>query len=185
LLKQSVGALKGEKVKPRIEVRVALDFLDTNSGAATVPSRSTRESANGSRDSVDRRKVEPAAVEDNRAPGRTPARLPHTYVPEPQNRIEIYRKLAQATDRAALESLVRELRDRFGPLPAAVELLLQIGELKILAGERAVTVIEVKEDKLMLTRRGDFITLGGKFLRLTKEDAKGRLKEIKKLLMAL
>ena len=28
LLKQSVGSLKGEKVKPRVEVRVALDFLD-------------------------------------------------------------------------------------------------------------------------------------------------------------
>ena len=27
LLKQSVGSMKGEKVKPRIEVRVALDFL--------------------------------------------------------------------------------------------------------------------------------------------------------------
>ena len=47
------------------------------------------------------------------------------------------------------------------------------------------TVIEVKEDKLMLTRHGDFITLAGKFPRLTKKDAKARLKEIKKLLLAL
>jgi hypothetical protein len=31
----------------------------------------------------------------------------------------------------------------------------------------------------------DFITLGGKFPRLTKKDAKARLKEIKKLLLAL
>ena len=46
-------------------------------------------------------------------------------------------------------------------------------------------VIELKADKLMLTRHGDFITLGGKFPRLTKKDAKGRLKEIKKLLLAL
>jgi hypothetical protein len=46
-------------------------------------------------------------------------------------------------------------------------------------------VIEVKEDKLMLTRHGDFITLGGKFPRLSKKDGKARLKEIKKLLLAL
>ena len=46
-------------------------------------------------------------------------------------------------------------------------------------------VIELKADKLMLTRHGDFITLGGKFPRLTKPDAKGRVKEIKKLLLAL
>ena len=78
-----------------------------------------------------------------------------------------------------------ELRDRFGPLSPPVELLLGVTELKILAGEKSVTVIEVKEGKLMLTRHGDFLTLGGKFPRLTKKDAKGRLKEIKKLLLAL
>jgi hypothetical protein len=47
-----------------------------------------------------------------------------------------------------------------------------VAELKILGGEKNVAVIEVKEDKIMLTRNSDFITLGGKFPRLTKEDAK-------------
>ena len=113
------------------------------------------------------------------------AALPENYATEPQHRIEIYRKLAQATDKPALEILQKEVRDRFGPLPVAVELLLLVAELKILAGEKGVTVMEVKEDKLMLTRQGDFITLGGKFPRLTKKDPKARLKEIKKLLLAL
>ena len=66
-----------------------------------------------------------------------------------------------------------------------MELLLLVGELKILASERGITVIEVKEDKLMLTRNNDFIMLGGKFPRLTKKEAKARLKEIKRLLLAL
>ena len=143
LLKQSVGALKGEKVKPRVEVRVALDFL----GDAST--------------------------------------LPENYVTEPHHRIEIYRKLAQATDKPALENLAKELRDRFGALPPAAELLLQIGELKILVSEKGVTVIEVEEDKLKITRQNDYITLGGKFPRLTKKDTKGRLKEIKRLLLAI
>jgi hypothetical protein len=43
----------------------------------------------------------------------------------------------------------------------------------------------VKEGKLMLTRQSDFITLGGKFPRLTQNDVKSRLKEIKKRLLAL
>jgi len=143
LLKQSVGALKGEKVKPRVEVRIALDFL----GDAST--------------------------------------LPENYVTEPHHRIEIYRKLAQVTEKSALENLVKELRDRFGPLPPPVEMLLAVGELKILASEKAVTTIEVEEDKLKITRLGDFITLGGKFPRLTKKDTKGRLKEIKRLLLAI
>jgi transcription-repair coupling factor (superfamily II helicase) len=143
LLKQSVGALKGEKVKPRVEVRIALDFL----GDAT--------------------------------------NLPENYVTEPHHRIEIYRKLAQATDKLALENLQKELRDRFGPLPPPVELLLAVGELKILASEKNVRSIEVEEDKLKITRHNDFITLGGKFPRLTKKEVKARLKEIKRLLLAI
>jgi transcription-repair coupling factor (superfamily II helicase) len=143
LLKQSVSSLKGEKVKPRVEVRIALDFL----GDAT--------------------------------------NLPENYVTEPQHRIEIYRKLAQATDKSALDNLSKELRDRFGPLPPPVELLLAVGELKILASEKSVTAIEVEQDKLKITRHNNFITLGGKFPRLTKKEAKARLKEIKKLLLAI
>jgi transcription-repair coupling factor (superfamily II helicase) len=163
LLKQSVGALKGEKVKPRVDVAVKLDFLN-QSVASSQSSVATD--------------YKPLTADKS-------ASLPHHYITEPQHRIEIYRKLAQATDKLALENLQTELRDRFGPLPPPVELLLLVAELKILASEKAVTAIEVKDGKLMLTRYGDFLTLGGKFPRLTKKDAKARLKEIKKLLLAI
>jgi transcription-repair coupling factor (superfamily II helicase) len=142
LLKQSVAALKGAKIKPRVEVEVKLDFLDGK-------------------------------------------HLPENYIPEPHHRIEIYRKLAQANEKSALEYLQRELRDRFGPLPPTVELLLQIAELKILAADKSVTAIVVTEDKLQLTRSGDFIQLGGRFPRLAKKESEARLKEIKQLLLAI
>ncbi|HEX4351147.1 MAG TPA: TRCF domain-containing protein, partial [Verrucomicrobiae bacterium] len=116
---------------------------------------------------------------------RTSAFIPLNYISEAKQRIEFYRKLAQANEKSALDQLERELRDRFGTLPAAVELLLLVGEIKILASERGVTGIEVKDDKLMLTRNGDFIMVGGKFPRLTKKDAKARVKEIKRLLLSL
>jgi transcription-repair coupling factor (superfamily II helicase) len=111
--------------------------------------------------------------------------LPGNYISEPHHRIEIYRKLAQANEKSALEHLQKELRDRFGPLPLQVELLLQIAELEILAADKSVTAIEVEEGKLRLTRHGDFITLGGKFPRLTKKEPKARLKEMKRLLLAI
>jgi transcription-repair coupling factor (superfamily II helicase) len=164
LLKQSVGALKGEKVKPRVEVRIALDFLEMNA---------RREALGDGRDG-------------KKTSSPTPhASLPENYVTEPHHRIEIYRKLAQATDKPALDALERELRDRFGPLPPPVELLLAVGELKILASEKDVTVIEVEADKLKITQRGDFLQFGGKFPRLTKKETKARLKEIKRLLLAI
>jgi transcription-repair coupling factor (superfamily II helicase) len=173
LLKQSVASLKGEKVKPRVEVRFALDFLEMNG---------TNESERWGE-----RPREPLESTTPGSRGRSPhhAGLPHNYVTEPQHRIEIYRKLAQATDKSALENLLKELRDRFGPLPPPVELLLAVGELKILASEKNVTSIEVEEDKLKITRHNDFITLGGKFPRLTKKEPKARLKEIKRLLLAI
>jgi transcription-repair coupling factor (superfamily II helicase) len=170
LLKQSVAALKGEKVKPRLEVSVRLDFLELNS--------------------IQEMKAEKSEVKRPELPAASPppltlAALPHDYITEPQHRIEIYRKLAQAADKPALDSLRTELRDRFGPVPLTVELLLLVGELKNLAAERGISVMEVKENKLMLTRHGDYVMVGGKFPRLMKKTAEGKLKEIKKLLFAL
>jgi transcription-repair coupling factor (superfamily II helicase) len=158
LLKQSVSSLKGEKTKPRVDVDVKLDFLG----------QEEKETRAG-----------------DLRPFANHATLPHSYAPDSRHRIDIYRKLAQANEQSALKNLEKELRDRFGPPPPPVELLLQIAELKILAADKSVTAIEVNHDKLMLTRQNDFITLGGKFPRLTKKDAKARLKEIKKLLLAL
>jgi transcription-repair coupling factor (superfamily II helicase) len=189
LLKQSVSALKGEKVKPRVEVRVALDFLEMNASASDPDADGARlwsktqpqRAANTSRLEIE----SPARNVAAAAGAAHTAALPHNYVTEPQHRIEIYRKLAQANEKSALENLQKELRDRFGPLPPEVELLLLVAELKILASEKSVTAIEVADDKLMLTRHGDFITLGGKFPRLTKKEPKARLKEIKRLLLAI
>jgi transcription-repair coupling factor (superfamily II helicase) len=84
-----------------------------------------------------------------------------------------------------LQSLEKEIRDRFGPVPAPVGLLIQVAELKVMAAERNIATIEVKEDKLMLLRNNDYIMVGTKFPRLTKKDAAARLKEIKKLLTVI
>src|SRR6185436_12692067 len=99
-----------------------------------------------------------------------PAYIPLDYIADSRQRIEFYRKLAQATDKSSLEKLSTELRDRFGPLPRGVEILLQVAELKLVASEKNVSIMETKEDKLMLTRHGDLITLGGKLPRLTKKE---------------
>ena len=153
LLKQSVSSLKGEKVRPRLDVSVRLDFL--------------------------------AASADEDPAQKPAACFPGSYIPEAQQRIEIYRKLAQVNDAASWRALKNELRDRFGPLPEAVDLLLRVADLKIAAGQRGVTMIETQGDKLMLTRNNDFVMARGKFPRLTRTTARGRLDEIKKLLLAL
>ena len=196
LLKQSVAALKGEKVKPRVEVRVEFDFLalrpEEEVRPQKPPSPPSRREKPGEDLSIPRevptyiRFEETVAAEEERNTCRRGAAfLPMNYTGEARDRIDIYRKLAQATDKAALAALRAELRDRFGPPPAPVELLLLVGELKLLAADKGVTAIETETDRLKLTRNRDFITLGGKFPRLTKREPKARLSEIKKLLLAL
>jgi transcription-repair coupling factor (superfamily II helicase) len=149
LLKQSVSSMKGEKVQPRLNVAVRLDFLAADANA------------------------EPAAC------------FPAGYIPEAQQRIEIYRKLAQVNDPASWRELKNELRDRFGPLPPEAELILKIADIKITAAGCGVSLIETQEEKLMITRNNDFVMMRGKFPRLMKTTVKGRLDEIKKLLLAL
>ncbi len=196
LLKQSVAALKGEKVKPRVEVQVRFDFLalspgeegaEVQSPRPKVQSRSVAPVVNVPRDVavfIDEPEA-PAAMPASKLGRRSAAYIPLPYISEARQRIDIYRKLAQAADKATLDRLHTELRDRFGPLPPAMELLLLVGELKIIASGKGISIIEVKEDKLMLTRNNDLITIGGKFPRLAKKEAGARLKEIRRLLLVL
>ena len=191
LLKQSVSTLKGEKAAQRVEVGLHLDFLAMNPAeenpALSVAGRQRKTSANIM---VPRETVvyESGGGEDQPAPktvARSAAYIPLSYVSEPQQRIELYRKLAGVTDKKAVEQLRRELRDRFGPVPSGVELLLQTAVLRVLAAGSGVTTLETRGEKLMLLRNNDYIMMDGKFPRLTKTKAAERLKEIRRLLLSL
>ncbi|MCI0748152.1 MAG: transcription-repair coupling factor [Verrucomicrobia subdivision 3 bacterium] len=193
LLKQSISALKGEKLKPRVEVQVRLDFLALNATeestpAAAKPRAAKRETSSAI--SVPRETAfytdPPTELEEDEATvARTSAYIPLSYVGDSRQRVEIYRRIAELDEKAGVEKLRAEMMDRFGRLPESVDLLLQVAELKMLAASTGVTVIESRGPKAMLTRNNDYIMTGGKFPRLTKPDAKGRLKEIKKLLQGL
>ena len=174
LLKQSVAALKGEKVKPRVEVQVRLDFLALSPADESPKSKAQSPKSGGEE-----------RASESRITHHASAYIPFRYISDARQRIEIYRKLAQVTDLAGLWSLKQEMRDRFGPLPPPLELLLRVAEIKVLASERAITVIEVQDDKLMLTRNNDYIMEGSKFPRLTKKQAGARLKEIAQMLAAV
>jgi transcription-repair coupling factor (superfamily II helicase) len=126
----------------------------------------------------------PDLDENERPSSRAPAYLPLNYIREAQQRISIYRKLAQAIDKSGVEEVRRELRDRFGPLPPAVELVLVVTELKILASDKRITIIETEGNKLKLFRNKEPVLLGGKFPRLARKEAKAKLNEIKKVLLA-
>lgn len=59
--------------------------------------------------------------------------LPEDYIPSGRPKIEMYRKLSTVTTLEELGDLRQEVRDRYGPLPAPVEKLLEVRELQLLA----------------------------------------------------
>jgi transcription-repair coupling factor (superfamily II helicase) len=164
LLKQAVSKLKGEKVKPRIEVDLRLDFIATNE-------------ADWKRADAGRQRTDfPVSHE------AAPAFLPVSYIPEAPTRIQAYRKFSGVAAQEQLDGLRKGWRDRFGPLPDPVENLLLLGEIKIDAGNRRITRVEVRENKLMLTRGGDYVLIGGKFPRLTSKSPTLNLREVSALI---
>ena len=93
--------------------------------------------------------------------------------------------LSEVTTQEQFDALRKTWRDRFGRMPAAAENLLLLTAIKISAMARKITVVEVREDKLMLTRSNDFILIGGKFPRLTARDPGERLRETLAMIRSL
>ena len=153
LLKQAVAQLKGEKFRARLDVELRLDFVATNEAEFVQMETGTR----------------------------VPAFIPTDYIGDTTLRIQAYRALAQISTREQWDRLRRDWRDRFGQLPPAVDNLLTLAEIKLAAGKAAVTRVEVRESKLMLTRRGDFILVGGKFPRLSTGRIDRSLSEVLEL----
>jgi len=67
-----------------------------------------------------------------------PAYLPEDYVPDMENRLDIYRRLAAAQDQEGVDDVDEELRDRFGPAPGPVDNLLFAVRAKVLATRAGV-----------------------------------------------
>jgi len=185
LLKQAVSKLKGEKVRPRVDVEVHLDFVVTNEaewGVGKMPNAECRmpKPEAGRSSSFDI----PSFIRHSEFVIRhsTPAFLPTAYVGEAQTRIQAYRKLAGIATQEQLDSLRKDWRDRFGPLPESVENLLILSEIKIAAGTRKIQRVEVRENKLMLSRGGDYVLIGGKFPRLTSTTPTLNLREVSSLI---
>ena len=66
------------------------------------------------------------------------ALIPDEYVPDEAQKLHLYRRLAQLGSAAEIDALRRETRDRYGPLPAETELLLDTAALRVLGTELGI-----------------------------------------------
>lgn len=114
--------------------------------------------------------------------GQANASIPGAYIADTGWRIAAYRELAETQTVEEWDRLRVRWKDRYGRWPESVELLLIYNRCRIngLAGN--FTRIETQDDKLLLTRNGDYVMVGSKFPRLTSKSAKAKLLEIEKWL---
>jgi transcription-repair coupling factor (superfamily II helicase) len=181
MLKAATAKLQGRRTAPPMEVSLRVDFLcmsesqwlqDTD--ADTAPKK--RVTAATAHRPPDKQKLVIAKE------WRIPAFIPQSYMEDAKLRITAYRMLGEVMTRKELDALEANWRDQFGPPPPAVENLLVCAAIKLAASHARISSVEAKESKLILTRNGQPVMLGGKYPRLVEKDATLQLREMLQLL---
>ncbi|UCE03202.1 MAG: transcription-repair coupling factor [Candidatus Latescibacterota bacterium] len=80
-------------------------------------------------------------------------RIPDAYVPDPEEKMRVYKRVAAALAAEELGALRGELRDRFGALPEPAANLLQIAEIRVQAHRAGVDRVRVRKGRADLDFR--------------------------------
>jgi transcription-repair coupling factor (superfamily II helicase) len=77
-------------------------------------------------------------------------RIEESYVPEENQRLRLYKKIASAANDDAIADVRAELEDRYGPMPVHTIQLLEAGRLRIACERIGVAQMDRKRDLLHL-----------------------------------
>jgi transcription-repair coupling factor (superfamily II helicase) len=75
-------------------------------------------------------------------------RIPADYIPEENQRLQMYKRVAGVESESRLQDVEVEIKDRYGPPPAAVRNLLDYAALKLLSVRVGVNAIERKRESV-------------------------------------
>ena len=153
MLKQAVNKSQGRRSARPVEVSVRADFLCLSESLMV-----------------------------GALPGTTGAFIPSTYIEDAKLRIQAYRMLGEVMVRRELDELEEQWTDQFGPLPHAVQNLLTCGSIRLAASHAGISEVEIKNQKLILTRNSQLVQLNGRFPRLTAKEGFLLLREALQLL---
>jgi len=79
------------------------------------------------------------------------AYVPEDYVPEVNQRLAFYKRLASALDDAEIADLRAELADRFGPPPPEAERLFDIVRIRVVARALGIEKVEAGKGTALVT----------------------------------
>ncbi|HEU0034755.1 MAG TPA: transcription-repair coupling factor [Kofleriaceae bacterium] len=78
----------------------------------------------------------------------TPGFIPDDYVPDPNQRLELYKRLSAVENDDDLAQVIGEIEDRYGPLPGEVVLLGELMGVKAIARSMGVLMLEISSNRI-------------------------------------
>ncbi len=95
--------------------------------------------------------------------------IPTDYVPDENQRLQLYKRLATVRDGVQREEAAEELKDRYGPLPEAVNNLLDLSILKHRAEALRIPLVERRANCLVVKFRRDSKVDPNRIMRFVQE----------------
>ena len=83
------------------------------------------------------------------------AYIPEEYVPDVNQRLVLYRRIASALTDDESRDIEDEVRDRYGILPEQVELLLEVSRLRIVLRQLLITAVDYYKGCLVFSFHED------------------------------
>jgi transcription-repair coupling factor (superfamily II helicase) len=81
------------------------------------------------------------------------AYIPYEYIEDENLRLRLYQRISALGTRQEIRLIKREIKDRFGKLPAPLQRLMLIAELRIVAAEKEIKSVTVRNETVFLSRK--------------------------------
>jgi transcription-repair coupling factor (superfamily II helicase) len=80
----------------------------------------------------------------------TPGFIPDDYVPDPGQRLELYKRLSAVETDDELQGVMTEIADRYGPIPGDVVLLGELMGVKAIARGAGALALEISSARVAI-----------------------------------
>jgi len=109
--------------------------------------------------------------------------IPYEYIEDENLRLRLYQRISALATKREITLMKREIKDRFGKLPAEVQRLMLIAQLRIVAADPGIKSVIVRNRQVMLSKDKEYLTINGHHPCLAETKATPMLKELIALLI--
>lgn len=84
---------------------------------------------------------------------RVDLKIDETYIPDMNQRLMVYRRIASARTEEEVDRVVAEVRDRYGPIPPSILNLADYGRIRVMADRLGIDAVDREGEKVVFRFR--------------------------------